>query len=53
MTITKRVKVRIQCKQCGERFILRGKKEIDKVDTGFRRCICDNAKDFDLKTIKS
>lgn len=41
-----RVKVAIRCKQCGERFILRGKREKGRVETGFKRCICDNDRDF-------
>jgi len=43
-----RVKVTIRCKHCGERFILKGRKEKDRVDTGFKQCVCDNAKDFDI-----
>lgn len=53
MSVTKRVKVRIRCKRCGERFVLRGKKELGKIDTGFRRCVCDNEKDFDMKPLQS
>jgi hypothetical protein len=53
MLVTKRVKVRIRCKRCGERFVLRGKKELDKIDTGFRRCVCDNEKDFEMKPLES
>ncbi|NEW06107.1 hypothetical protein GK047_08805 [Paenibacillus sp. SYP-B3998] len=44
-----RVKVKIRCKQCGERFVLKGKKEIDKIETGFRQCICSNEHDFDVE----
>jgi len=45
-----RVKVTIRCKQCGERYILRGRKEQDRIETGFKRCICDNAKDLDIES---
>lgn len=48
MTAT-RVKVTIRCKQCGERFVLKGKKDKDKIDTGFRQCICNNMNDFEIE----
>lgn len=52
MTATNpRVKVTIRCKACGERFILRGRKEKGKVDTGFKQCICSNENEFDIETI--
>jgi hypothetical protein len=41
-----RVKVTITCKNCGERFILRGKKEKGRLETGFKQCLCDNTKSF-------
>lgn len=44
-----RVKVRIRCKQCGERFVLRGKKERGKIETGFKQCICDNRDRFEIE----
>jgi len=43
-----RVKVIIRCNRCGERFILRGRKEKDRVETGFKRCLCDNEDDFKI-----
>jgi len=43
-----RVKVTIRCKHCGERFILRGRKEKGKVDTGFKMCVCSNTEHFDV-----
>jgi hypothetical protein len=47
----KRYKVRLQCKRCGERYILRGKRNKQgNIETGFKRCICDNAQDFDVIT---
>ncbi|MCD1260191.1 hypothetical protein B5M42_015370 [Paenibacillus athensensis] len=48
--VTTRVKVTIRCKQCGERFVLKGKKEKGKIDTGFRQCICSNEHDFEMET---
>jgi hypothetical protein len=45
-----RVKVTIRCKKCGERFVLKGKKEKGKIETGFRQCICSNEHDFDVET---
>lgn len=41
-----RVKVTIRCKNCGEKFTLRGKQEKGRVETGFRQCLCDNREDF-------
>nr|NNM91551.1 hypothetical protein [Bacilli bacterium] len=47
-----RVKIHIRCRQCGEVFILRGVKDHrGHVETGFRRCLCDNDKDFDIETV--
>lgn len=46
---TKRKKVRLQCKRCGEIFTLRGKRDkYGHVDTGLKRCICDNENDFQI-----
>lgn len=41
-----RVKVKIYCPCCGEKFVLRGRKETDRIETGFKRCLCDNVDDF-------
>ena len=41
-----RVKVKIYCPCCGEKFVLRGHKETDRIETGFKRCLCDNVDDF-------
>ncbi|MDQ0088141.1 hypothetical protein J2T12_001547 [Paenibacillus anaericanus] len=41
-----RVKVKITCKSCGERFVLRGTKDRGHIQTGFKRCICDNQQFF-------
>ena len=44
---TQRTKVTIRCKECGETFILRGRREANgKIETGFRRCLCDNDQHF-------
>ncbi|GAB7386237.1 hypothetical protein BSNK01_00720 [Bacillaceae bacterium] len=44
-----RVKVTIRCRKCGERFILRGRRNPKgKIETGFKRCLCDNENDFDI-----
>jgi len=48
--IEQRVKVIINCKHCGEKFTLRGKKGKNKIETGFKRCVCDNEQDFDMIT---
>ncbi|MFC5531717.1 hypothetical protein [Cohnella yongneupensis] len=44
--LSQRVKVIIRCNKCNEKFILRGRKERGRVDTGFRMCICSNADDL-------
>ncbi|WP_195571036.1 hypothetical protein [Paenibacillus sp. 1001270B_150601_E10] len=41
-----RVKVTIRCKRCGEKFVLRGKREKGKIETGFKQCLCDNREEF-------
>ncbi|GAF09029.1 hypothetical protein JCM16418_3146 [Paenibacillus pini JCM 16418] len=44
-----RVKVKIVCRLCGERFILRGSKERDRIETGFKQCLCNNRNLFDIE----
>lgn len=44
-----RVKVAIRCKRCGERFVLKGKKEFGRYHTGFKQCLCDNEEDFEFE----
>ena len=46
---SERTKVIIRCRRCGERFVLRGKREKGKVRTGFKQCICSNNSDFDIQ----
>lgn len=42
-----RVKVLIRCRKCGETFRLRGSlDENGQLQTGFKRCLCDNDKHF-------
>ena len=43
-----KVKVSIRCKRCGEKFVLRGRKEKGRIHTGFKKCICDNEDDFEI-----
>ena len=43
-----RVKVIIRCNECGEKYILRGRKEKGKVKTGFKQCLCNNDKNFEI-----
>jgi hypothetical protein len=45
-----RVKVIINCRKCGEKYTLRGRKNKNTIETGFKRCICDNEHDFDMVT---
>ncbi|GIP37497.1 hypothetical protein J31TS4_07770 [Paenibacillus sp. J31TS4] len=48
-----RVKVSIVCMRCGERFVLKGSRQKGKIDTGFKRCLCDNEKEFDIDVMDS
>lgn len=44
-----KLKVYITCKQCGERFILRGRRDgKGHLGTGFQRCLCNNETEFDI-----
>ncbi|MEF3301839.1 hypothetical protein [Paenibacillus sp. GYB003] len=47
-----RVKVSIRCKRCGERFVLRGKQEKGRIETGFKQCLCNNQADFDIEPME-
>ena len=40
--------VKIRCRKCGEQFTLKGQMRKGQVDTGFKRCLCDNEEDFDI-----
>lgn len=44
-----RVKVKIVCQECGEHFILSGRKEQGKIETGFKQCLCDNQQYFEIE----
>jgi formylmethanofuran dehydrogenase subunit E len=44
-----RIKVTIRCNLCGEKFVLRGRREKNSVDTGFKQCICNNANDLEIE----
>lgn len=44
-----RVKVTIRCKNCGEKYTLRGRKENGRIDTGFKQCLCNNSTDLDIQ----
>jgi formylmethanofuran dehydrogenase subunit E len=47
-----RVKVHIRCRRCGESFILRGvRDQRGHIETGFKRCLCDNEEDFDIEPL--
>ncbi len=48
-----RVKIHIRCRKCGEVFILRGIKDVKgRVETGFRKCLCDNEQEFDVQVLE-
>ncbi|MFC5628501.1 hypothetical protein ACFPTR_06270 [Aliibacillus thermotolerans] len=45
----RRYRVTIRCLSCGERFLLRGRKDEDgNLTTGFKRCICGNDKQLHI-----
>lgn len=44
-----RVKVKIVCQECGECFILSGRKVQGKIETGFKQCVCDNQQHFEME----
>lgn len=47
-----RVKVHIRCQKCGESFILRGTRDHKgRIDTGFKRCLCDNDRFFEIQPL--
>ncbi|MGC5324528.1 hypothetical protein [Brevibacillus sp. SYSU BS000544] len=49
MARNERTKVMIRCNVCGERYILRGKRGHEgKVETGFKQCLCNNDRHFDV-----
>lgn len=49
---SQRVKVHIRCRKCGETFILRGVKDAKgHIETGFKRCLCDNENEFDVEPL--
>lgn len=49
---SKRVKVRVQCKTCGCKFIMRGTPSQDgHIETGFKMCLC-NSTDVDVTIIQ-
>lgn len=52
MVTNERIKVHIRCKQCGETFILRGVRDPKgNIETGFKRCLCDNEIHFEIEPL--
>jgi len=52
MLVHQRIKVHIRCRHCGETFILRGVRDSKgHIETGFKRCLCDNDRDFDIEPL--
>lgn len=50
--VKQRYRVTIRCLECGEKFILRGKKgENGKFETGFKRCVCGNEENLEVNAI--
>ena len=50
MEQTEKIRVTIRCNQCGEKFVLRGKMVKGKLQTGFKKCICNNQTDLEITT---
>jgi hypothetical protein len=40
--------VQIRCQQCGESFVLKGRLRKGEIETGFKRCVCDNEEQFSI-----
>ncbi|SFJ57435.1 hypothetical protein [Thermoflavimicrobium dichotomicum] len=49
MRENERMMVTIRCLRCGERFILKGRVKRGRIETGFKRCLCDNESDFEIR----
>ncbi len=44
-----RYRIVIRCQACGEKYILRGKRnEQGEYETGFKRCVCGNEEHLDI-----
>ncbi len=44
-----RYKITVRCQDCGEKFILRGKRnEEGQYETGFKRCVCGNEQSLQI-----
>lgn len=52
MSKKERYRVMIHCRKCGERYFLRGRMKNGKIETGFKRCLCDNETEFEIKSEK-
>mgnify|MGYP001214720256 FL=1 len=51
--MSERYRVVIRCRNCGEKFILRGKRnEKGEYETGFKRCICGNEDRLHIDVMK-
>ncbi|WP_438432314.1 hypothetical protein [Gorillibacterium sp. sgz500922] len=50
--MTARVKVRIRCRRCGENYVLKGVRSKGRIDTGFKRCLCDNDRELDIEELE-
>ncbi|MDY0322706.1 MAG: hypothetical protein RBR24_01680 [Candidatus Carbobacillus sp.] len=49
----RREKVKITCNQCGEVYILRGRRMRDgHIETGFVQCVCGNQDDFTITMLE-
>ncbi len=46
-----RVKISIRCRLCGEKFVLRGRRDQGRIDTGFKQCLCSNTDDFEIEEL--
>ncbi|WP_273716720.1 hypothetical protein [Alkalihalobacillus pseudalcaliphilus] len=44
--------ITIRCLKCGEKFILRGKRNVEgQYETGFKRCVCGNETNLHIDAI--
>lgn len=50
VTTSNRYRVIIRCPACGEKYILRGKRnEEGEYETGFKQCICGNEEQLNIE----
>ena len=47
----RKVKVKIICMRCDEKYVFKGTDTGSYIDTGFQKCICGNESKFTIRTL--